>query len=31
MNLEVWLPGMFILGMALMGFCFAFLNLCEKI
>ncbi len=31
MNLAIWLPGMFILGLAGMGLCYAFLIACEKI
>jgi hypothetical protein len=31
MNLEIWLPAMFILGMALMGACFVVTILFEKI
>lgn len=31
MNLETWLPGMFILGVLSMGLCFLFLKACEKI
>ena len=31
MNLYVWLPGMFCLGLFLMGLCFLFLRGCEKI
>jgi hypothetical protein len=31
MDLTTWLPGMFILGMAAMGLCYAFLIACEKI
>jgi len=31
MNLAIWLPGMFILGLAAMGLCYAFLLACEKI
>jgi hypothetical protein len=31
MNLEVWLPAMFFLGLVAMGLCYAFLNGCEKI
>jgi hypothetical protein len=31
MNLEIWLPAMFALGLAAMGLCCAFLRACEKI
>ena len=31
MDLTTWLPGMFVLGMAAMGLCYAFLLGCEKI
>jgi hypothetical protein len=31
MNLVVWLPAMFLLGLAGMGLCLAFLRACEKI
>jgi hypothetical protein len=31
MDVTTWLPGMFILGMAAMGLCYAFLKACEKI
>ena len=31
MNLVVWLPAMFLLGVAGMGLCYAFLIACEKI
>ena len=31
MNLVVWLPGMFLLGVVSMGLCYAFLCACEKI
>jgi hypothetical protein len=31
MNLVVWLPAMFVLGLAVMAVCYAFLNGCEKI
>ena len=31
MNLGIWLPAMFILGVASMGLCYAFLKACEKI
>jgi len=31
MNLYLWLPGMFFLGVALMGICFLFVCGCEKI
>jgi hypothetical protein len=29
-NLALWLPGLFVLGIALWAFCYWFLNLCEK-
>ncbi len=31
MNLELWLPAMFVLGLAGLGFCYAFLIACDKI
>ena len=31
MNLVVWLPALFILGLAGMALCLAFLAACEKI
>jgi hypothetical protein len=31
MNLEIWLPSMFGLGLVCMGLCYAFLKGCEKI
>jgi hypothetical protein len=31
MNLVVWLPAMFLLGLLSMGGCLAFLRACEKI
>jgi len=31
MNLAVWLPAMFALGLVVMGLCYAFLLGCEKI
>ena len=31
MNLQVWLPAMFLLGIALMSFCLWFIKACEKI
>jgi len=31
MPLEVWLPGMFVLGLVLMGLCLLFMKACEKI
>ena len=31
MNLEIWLPAMFLLGLTVMGLCYAFLIACEKI
>jgi len=31
MNLGVWYPAMFVLGVVGMGLCLAFLDACEKI
>jgi hypothetical protein len=31
MNLAIWLPAMFILGLLAMGLCYAFLKGCERI
>jgi len=31
MNLVVWLPAMFLVGLAGMGLCLAFVLACEKI
>ncbi len=31
MNLIIWLPGMFLLGLAGMGLMFAFLAACERV
>jgi len=31
MNLLIWLPAMFGLGILFMGLCFLFLKACEKI
>jgi hypothetical protein len=31
MNLEIWLPSMFALGMVSMGLCLLFLKACEHI
>ena len=31
MNLLIWLPATFVLGLAGLGLCFAFLRGCEKI
>lgn len=31
MNLAIWLPGMFVLGVLLMVLCVLFLDACEKI
>ena len=31
MNLEIWLPAMFVLGLAGLAACYAFLLACEKI
>jgi hypothetical protein len=31
MNLIIWLPATFLLGLAGLGLCFAFLRACERI
>jgi hypothetical protein len=31
MNLVIWLPAMFVLGLAAMGICLAFVSACEVI
>ena len=31
MNLVIWMPGLFALGLAAMGLCLLFLYACEKI
>ena len=31
MNLAIWLPAMFLLGLAAMGVCYLFLKACDKI
>ena len=31
MNLAIWLPAMFILGIVMMGLCLLFLEACDKI
>jgi hypothetical protein len=31
MNLEVWYPAMFVLGVVAMGICLLFLDACERI
>jgi hypothetical protein len=31
MDLMIWIPAMFLLGLALMGGCFLFIKACEKI
>jgi hypothetical protein len=31
MNLVIWLPAMFLLGLASMGLCYAFIDACAKI
>jgi hypothetical protein len=31
MNLAIWLPAMFVLGLVSLGLCFLFLKACEKI
>jgi hypothetical protein len=31
MNLVIWLPAMFILGLVAMGVCYLFMEVCEKI
>jgi hypothetical protein len=31
MNVEIWLPVMFLLGIAALGLCYLFMKACEKI
>jgi hypothetical protein len=31
MDLAIWLPALFVLGIAAMGLCYAFMIACEKI
>jgi hypothetical protein len=31
MNLWLWIPAMFLIGIALMGLCYLFMEACEKI
>ena len=31
MNLAIWMPAMFLLGIAVMALCILFLEACEKI
>jgi len=31
MNLEIWLPALFLLGLATMGLMFAFVAACERV
>jgi len=31
MNLLLWIPAMFLLGIVLMGLCYLFMKACEKI
>ena len=31
MNLVVWLPGMFLLGLVTMILCYVFIGACEKV
>lgn len=31
MNLAIWLPGMFLLGVAAIGLCYLFVKACDKI
>ena len=31
MNLSVWLPALFVLGLATLGLMFAFIAACEKV
>ena len=31
MNLFIWLPAMFVLGLVAMGLCYAFIDACEQI
>lgn len=30
MNLAIWLPGLFVLGLVSLGLCFLFLEACER-
>ena len=31
MNLAIWIPAMFVLGLVGMGLCYLFMNACDKI
>jgi hypothetical protein len=31
MNLAIWLPAMFLLGLVLLGLCYLFLEACDRI
>lgn len=31
MNLWIWLPAAFLLGLASMGLCYAFIDVCDRI
>ena len=31
MNLFIWLPAMFLLGLMSIGLCYAFIGACEKV
>ncbi len=31
MNLAIWLPALFLLGLASMGVCYLFMDACDKI
>jgi hypothetical protein len=31
MNLAIWLPAMFVLGIVMMGLCLLFIEACDKI
>ena len=31
MNLLIWIPAMFLLGLATMGLLFAFVNACQRV
>lgn len=31
MDLFIWLPAMFVLGLVVMGLCYAFIDACEQI
>jgi len=31
MDLTIWLPAMFLLGLVTMGLCYAFITACEKV